>query len=188
MKPQRLILLVTVLLVIGSIAALVIWSPLVDYGFNNSPNSVVIRADLEINSGAPLKGQICQYPSVPVLRVWGDGLVFIDDFDLQSQSTSLYKGRLSEQEIEELIEFIRTQGFFGNWTPDGPSPAANYLHVGVSLKQYTYQQTFAAIPPSFYSELVEMLKPKLALFARGRAGELRIDSLNSSRKCVTPTP
>jgi len=99
-----------------------------DYSFNNSPNTVVILADLEINSGAPLKGQTCRYPSVPILRVWGDGLVFLYDFDFQSQPSSLYKGRLSEPELNELIALLRAQGFFGNWTPDGASPAANYLH------------------------------------------------------------
>lgn len=188
MKPRSLFLITIVLIVIGTIAVSLIWPPMIDNSFDNSPTTVVIRADLEINSGAPREGETCQYPSVPVLRIWDDGIVFLYDFDFQSQSTSLYKGKLSKQQLTEVIDFLRTKGFFGNWTPDAASPAGNYLHVGVSLERNTYEHTFSALPPIFYSELVEILKPYLVQFVRGQADELRIDSLNSYRECATPTP
>jgi hypothetical protein len=157
--------------------------------YDTDPQTVVIYADLEINNGAPYEGQICRFSSVPVLRIWGDGLAFLRMAYIEpGTSDQRYEGTLTAQEVEELVDHLDDQGFFGDWTPEMASPAVNYLHVGANLATQSKEHLFSSVRPQFYEELIDRLKPGLTPFAQGEKVEPRIDRLNSRRECTTPSP
>jgi hypothetical protein len=153
------------------------------------PQTVVIYADLEINSGAPRLGVTCRFPSVPVLRVWGDGLAFLRIPDRTGATADkLYKGILSSQQVGDLLGYLTGQGFFGDWTPEMASPAANYLNVGINLLTHSKERAFSSMEPGFYSELLGKLTAILTQGTPVDIVEPRIHDLNTTRECTTPTP
>ena len=157
--------------------------------YATDPQAVVIYADLEINSGAPRLGVTCRFPSVPVLRVWGDGLAFLRIPDRTGATADkLYKGILSSQQVGDLLSYLTGQGFFGDWTPEMASPAANYLNIGINLVTRSKERAFSSLEPAFYRELLGRLTSILVQVAAADIVEPRIRDLNTTRECTTPTP
>ena len=96
----------TAILILVSVGGLLVsaCNPSNENTYAADPQTVVIYADLEINSGAPRLGVTCRFPSVPVLRVWGDGLAFLRISDRTRATTDkLYKGILSSQQVGDLL-------------------------------------------------------------------------------------
>ncbi len=157
--------------------------------YATDPQTIVIYADLEINSGAPRLGVTCRFPSVPVLRVWGDGLTFVRIPDRSGTTVDKsYKGILSPQQVGDLLDYLTGQGFFGDWTPEMASPAANYLNVGINLVTQSKERAFSSLRPVFYNGLLGRLTSILAQVTPADIVEPRIHDLNTTRECTTPTP
>ena len=157
--------------------------------YASDPQTVVIYADLEMNSGAPRSGVTCRFPSVPVLRVGGDGLTFVRILDRTGTTDDkLYKGILSSQQVGELLDYLTGQGFFGDWTPEVASPAANDLNVGINLVTHSNARAFSSLEPVFYRGLLGRLTSALAPITPADIVEPRIHDLNTTRECTTATP
>jgi hypothetical protein len=152
------------------------------------PPSVVIYANLEINSGAPRPGQACLTPTYPSLRVWGDGLAFVSIADsIGSASAQRFSGNLSQQQVDDLLNDLAAQGFFSDSLQDSANPAADYLHIGASRQGTMTRHTLGDLQPAFYVGLVAKLKSLLQLLTSTATVNSRIKPLLVVQ-CSTAAP
>ena len=139
------------------------------------------------DNGGPRNGLVCLYSSMPVLRVWGDGLAFVRPFGASDKPfAERYTGNLTAEQVADLLDYLNRAGFLGDWTPEGINPAGNYFYVGVNLMRGSRQQTFSTVEPEFYLALLDQLLPLLTLRQPGDVVDDRIFDLNELRACVTP--
>jgi hypothetical protein len=172
---------------IGSVAPAC--SPNSDYTYVADARSVVISADFEVSMIPALEGETCRFPSVPVLKVWGDGLAFVRAPDrLGFPSDERYRGVLTPQQLDDLLAYLGEAGFFGEWTPGTLSPAGDNLDAGVNLAASSTELTFGVPAPRLYLELLKRLMPALARFTPDDVVDPRISALNATGECSTPTP
>jgi hypothetical protein len=44
--------------------------------YNSSADRELVSSSFKYSGGAPEPGEVCKYPDVPEVRVWGDGLAY----------------------------------------------------------------------------------------------------------------
>src|SRR5579859_1268686 len=160
----------------------------VDTSYDLSPGMVVLYADIQPIAGAPLEGMKCLYETVPRLRIWGDGLVFLDVSQYGSSDPPLWTGHLSPAQIQDVLTLLLDQGFMGEWTPSEVSAAGSGIGLGVHLKSGSKEHGTGYLGWPLYSALVSRLLPKLTPLNLQPDTDTRISSLNiGSRECTTPT-
>ena len=157
-----------------------------DLAYDNRPDVVVIYADLRAE-GPPRLDVTCRFESVPILRIWGDGLVFLDASGPRQNDPPLWSGKLTSEQLSDSLAALNRQGFFDNtWKPDGPNPAGDWFYVGGNLKSKTVKYSSGDLNPVLYHDLVTKLKPHLTPFALDNKPDARFHSLNiGTRECTT---
>jgi hypothetical protein len=165
--------------------------PIGDFGYDSTPDTVVISADYQPGVEGIAFQMTCRYETVPMLRIWGDGLVFLDTSANDHNAAPLWTGRLTSAQMQDVLIFLSTQGYLDGWTPaaaDGPNPAAIFIDLGVHLKDRSIENGSGDIGWPLYGELVKRMLPGLASLRVGPDTDMRIANLNiGSRVCTTPT-
>jgi hypothetical protein len=159
--------------------------------YNPSADQEVVSSSFIYSGGAPEPGEICSYPNVPVVRVWGDGLAYYRETIPTSPSgLKSYWGRLSSGEIGGMIRGFWLLGLFTDFEVGAPNPAGNHHEFTVQLRWFAQSQDLdSGLSPRSgahrsYRWLVEYLVGKLVVFEPGTSGEARIDRLNLDRECA----
>lgn len=188
----------TLLLLADIILATFIFIKNKNLAYDLHPNINILYVDSQINSGPPRLGEICRFPTVPILRIWGDGLTFLDN-SFYEDPAPLYAGHLSPGQIQTVLNFLYARGFISNqakfykiWSPSGPNPASDSFFIGVRLKTIEKEYTSGDTPPALFGELIKMIKPYLFHLTPIKGYDAKIDGLNiGTRDCTiaeTPTP
>jgi hypothetical protein len=157
-----------------------------DLTYDNRSDVVVIYADLRAE-GPPRLGVTCRFESIPTLRIWGDGLIFLDASGTRQNDSRFWSGKLTPDQLNDTLAALNQQGFFDNtWKPDGPNPAGDWFYIGGNLKSKTVTYSSGGLNPVLYQDLVTKLKPHLTPFALDNKPDARFDSLNiGTRECTT---
>lgn len=160
----------------------------VDLSYDPAPGMVILYGDVQPLAGAPPIGMKCLYETVPTLRIWGDGLVFLDVSAYGASGPPLWTGHLSPAQVQDVLAYLADQGFMDDWTPSVPSAAGTGIGLGVHLKSGSKDQGSGDLKWPFYEALVRRLLPMLTPLNLQPDTDTRISSLNiGSRECTTPT-
>ena len=150
---------------------------LVDLAYDNNPENVVIYADIRSYPGAPPPGQECLGKFFPRLRIWGDGLVFLDISDVGVNPPWQWNGYLTPIQLQSVLKLFEGQGFFGSWTPEVPNPAGTYLRVGVHLKAQSVEYYSGEMELKLSTQLTNQIMPVLQPLAQQNANDARISTV-----------
>ena len=101
----------TLLLLADIILATFIFIKNKNLAYDLHPNINILYVDSQINSGPPRLGEICRFPTVPILRIWGDGLTFLDN-SFYEDPAPLYAGHLSPGQIQTVLNFRLRAWFY----------------------------------------------------------------------------
>lgn len=190
---RRMVFFVLCTMLTWSLAGcrLVVRTP--DLYYEASPEQVIMDADVQPHPGPPEPGTTCRYDSVPMLRIWGDGLVFLDILQYGVTGPTLWSGRLSNGQIHALLVSLQSQGFFSHqWIPEeknGPNPAGTWFRIGVHLKYTSDVYLSYDLTPAPYQALVDMIKPDLTPFILDNLPDPRFALLHiGTRDCLKNTP
>jgi len=145
-----------------------------DLAYDNGPDSVVIYADIRSYPGAPPPGQECLGKFSPQLRIWGDGLVFLDTSAYGKNPPWHWSGYLTPVQMQSVLKSLEGQGFFGDWTPTGPNPAATYLRVGAHLKAQSIEYMTGDLEPRLYTHLTDQIMSGLQPLTQQNANDVRL--------------
>jgi hypothetical protein len=166
-------------------------TPTTEIRYDPQPNALVIYADIQPLPGAPPQGMKCLYETVPRLRVWGDGLVFLDVSEYGKKDPPLWTGQFSQSQMVDTLAFLDMEGFLDSWTPavsDVPNPAGTSITLGVYLKTRTIIHGSGNMDWPLYTELINKLLSDLTPLIIQPETDSRITKLNiGSRVCSTPT-
>lgn len=158
-----------------------------DLTYNTSPDHVILYADIQPFPGPLPPGTSCRYDSVPRLRIWGDGLVFLDDSQYASLGTVLWSGKLSVEQVQALLVFLQGQGFFTHrWMTDSANPAGVGLQIGSQLKTGSEEYGSGDLNPPRYRELIGRIKPSLTPFTLDNLPDHRFNALHIGTRECTP--
>lgn len=165
----------------------------VDLSYDPAPGIVIIDADFQPGiAGVPYhQGITCRYETIPRLRIWGDGLVFLEVSEYGKSGPPLWTGHLNPPQIQDVLTFLSEQGFLDGWTPsvaDGPNPAATWIGLGVHLKNRSILHGSGNLDWALYAVLVARLLPNLTPLLVQPTTDARITGLNiDTLACTTPT-
>jgi hypothetical protein len=159
--------------------------------YESSADQEIVSSGFTYLGGVPEQGEICKYPDVPEIRVWGDGLAYYREIVPSTMSEPKSRwGRLSSAEMQEVIRGLWLQGLFIDFEVGAPNPAGNIHVFSVQLLLFSHSRNLASdLSPQSgtrrsYHWLVAYLGSKLTVFEPGKSGEPRIDRLNLDRECV----
>ncbi len=125
-------------LILAVLGLVVYWATT---AYNPSQDQVIVRSGFVYLGGAPEPGEICKYPDVPVVRVWGDGLAYYRETIPTSPSgLKSYWGRLSSAEIRGMIRGFWLLGFFTDFEVGAPNPAGNSHEFSVQLLWFAHSR------------------------------------------------
>lgn len=157
--------------------------------FNNQPDAVIIFVDIHY-PGVPLptrspNDRYCAY--LPSLRVWGDGLAFLDE-GIQNEYSSVLSGNLDQATLQKLLEILNADNFFASWkasTPYPVNPSGTSLKIGAQLKDKpVIEYTMGALNPPVYEQLLETIKPVLKPLAeQSKVDERILEILKEDGNC-----
>jgi hypothetical protein len=182
---------VLVVVLISALIGLALYLTVTTY--NPSADQEIVRSDVAYRGGAPRPEEICIYPDIPEIRVWGDGLAYYRAIVTAPMGESRYS-RLSWIEMEEVISGLWLHGLFTDFEVGAPNPAGDSHEISVQVLLFSHHQDLLTdIPPRSgtlraYKWLVGYLSSKLTVFEPGMSGEPRIDQLNIDRGCSIPSP
>jgi hypothetical protein len=164
-----------------------------DYSYNSSAQNVVIYSDLKWYPVVPPPAEpTCLGQFFPSLRVWGDGLVFLDPWTAGQPELRYWTGWITSEKIQALLASLRSYGFFGGWTPVGPNPAATWLRIGVHLNNQSWEYSTGDLSPKLYTQLIDQLMPQLSPVDPRAEIDFRvtglIDAIQSCLSGEQPTP
>src|SRR5574341_1608386 len=174
---MRLILFLFVLFVSVSCSLVSGGNP--DY--DNSPYALVIFADIQPYPGAPPPGKECLRRFVPRLRIWGDGLVFIDIAMFGKTPPFQWNGQLDREQLRAILKFLSEQGFFDKWDPGTPNPAGTWFRMGANLKSKNVEYSGGDLEPPLYAGLVRQIMPRLTPLSEA-SSDARIKKLLAENK------
>jgi hypothetical protein len=154
-------------------------STVIDLTYDNQPDKIILYADVNPQAGGPRYGMTCRYNTLPRLRIWGDGFIFLDISTYGSTEPALWSGKVSTEQITAVLSYLQQQGFFNKmWKPDGPNPAGTWFYVGADLKSQSVKYESGNLEPDLYKGLISKLKPSLAPFTLDKKPDVRLDQLN----------
>lgn len=174
---KQLILLLFVLLV--SVSCSTLFGSNLDY--DNSSNAIVIYADIQAYPGAPPPGKECLRRFVPRLRIWGDGLIFLDIGMFGRTPPFQWNGQLDQEQLRSILKFLNDQGFFGKWNPGIPNPAGTWFKMGANLKSKNVEYLGGDLEPQLYADLVRQIMPHLTPLEE-QPSDMRVRTLLSENK------
>jgi hypothetical protein len=164
-----------------------------DFSYDISPQNIVIYSDLKWYPIVPPSDKpACSGQFFPSLRVWGDGLVFMDPWTAGQPEAHYWSGQLTPETIQALLASLRARGFFGGWTPIGPNPAATWLRIGVHLENGSWEYSTGDLSPQIYTQLIDQIMPQLHELYPQAATDFRLTGLITAiQSCLSgenPTP
>lgn len=154
----------------------------VDLAYDNNPESEIIYADLYWLAGSPTPGEECYAKFFPRLRIWGDGLVFLDVSYAGKEQPWYWSGYLTPDQIRYLLKSLQAQDFFGSWTPEGPNPSGTSLRIGAHLKTQSVEYYSGDLGPKLYTQLMDQIMPSLQPLVEQKVNDPRILSVLSEIK------
>lgn len=173
-----------VLLLLGSLVLLVFLAFLLqkrprslDLAYDPNPDNAVISADLRSYAGAPPPDQPCLGQYFPRLRIWGDGLVFLDISTASSTASGRSSGRITPSQINSALTLLAENGFFGGFTPAGPNPAGTSLRLAIHVRSQSAVFESGDITLKLYTQLVDQLKPYLQPIPRSESDDSRVQNI-----------
>jgi hypothetical protein len=123
------------------------------------------------------------------LRVWGDGLAYLDAWLPASSNDANWSGRLSASQVRDMLGYLANQGYLNNWTPapgDIPNAVGTYLSLGVHLNAGSIEHGSADGSWPVYADFAARLKAELSPLTVGPDTDPRIAGLFAPN-CTTPT-
>jgi hypothetical protein len=153
--------------------------------YDNSPDNVVIYADVQPYPGAPEPGKECLAQYQPRLRIWGDGLVYLNIAMADKPPPFYWEGKFDKNRITELLRFLKMGGFFNSWNPGEINPAGTWFRMGVNLMKTHVQYEGGVLDPPLYHTLVhENILPSLTPLPESGNNDERIAAiLRESEDC-----
>jgi hypothetical protein len=159
-----------------------------DLSYESRPDQVILYADIQPIAGAPPPNTTCRYLFVPRLRIWGDGLVFLDVSESGLTDPPLWSGQLTPEQIKDVLTSLQRLGFFDkDWQIDtyGPNPSGTWFQIGAHLKTQDAEHSSGVLKPSFYQDLIGKIKPSLTPFTIDKRPYARFNQLNiGTRECT----
>ncbi len=151
--------LLAVVICVAAVLAITSSTPKETYEFNASPQEVIIFADVQQIPGPPRDS--CPHVLRPVLRVWGDGLTYVDN-RLYDQKATNFFGVLSADQIEDQLSFLDRQGFLKSYDLGAVNPAGTWIEMGVNLKATAVKYSGGTdLKPQLLVQLIDRLAPLL---------------------------
>lgn len=150
----------------------------IDLSYDSSPQKVIMYSDLRWYVFIPPPNEpACLGQYFPSLRVWGDGLVFYEDWPTGQAQPSYWSGHLMPDQIHSILVFLVSQGFFSGWTPEIMNQGGQGLHFGVHLKIQDVEYPAQEIQPLFFTQIIEQISPQLHPVDQLTMTDSRITSL-----------
>ncbi len=168
-------LVIVSLAVLGLLARLRRQQP--DLAYDSHATSVVIYADMRWYPGATPPDQPCLGQFFPRLRVWGDGLVFLDVSQAGLEGPVQWSGNLTSAQLQSALETLNANGFFSGLTPGIPNPAGTWLRIGVHLQTKSFEYQMGDLNPTLYVQLIDQIKPHLKPINQQEEMDSRIKSI-----------
>ena len=155
--------------------------------YDPNPDNPVLFADVQAYPGAPEPGKECLRAFRPRLRVWGDGLVYLNIASANQSPPFLYAGHFDPEQISGLLRFLKAGGFFNSWDPGYLNPAGTWFRMGANLKSAQFQYQGGDLDPPLYHELVhENILPFLTPLDESGQQDGRIEAiLRESEACYS---
>ncbi len=147
-------------LIICTVAVLAISSstPKETYEYTASPDTVVFFTDLQPRPGPPIK---CPHIPIPVMRIWGDGLTYINN-QMYDQNATNYAGILSSDQIKDQLSLLDRYGFLKNFDLGPVNPAGTWIEMGAHLKTSSVKSSGGVdFRPQLLVLLIDRLTPFL---------------------------
>ncbi len=123
--------IMAVVICTAAIFAITSSTPKEAYEFNRSPETIVIFVDVQPDPGPPLPS--CPHVPIPVLRVWGDGLTYINN-QMHDLDAINYAGVLEPEQVNDQLSFLDRQGFFKSIDLGGVNPSGTWIEMGANLE------------------------------------------------------
>jgi hypothetical protein len=155
--------------------------------YDNNPDNVVVYTDIRTYPGAPPPGQECLGRYFPRLRIWGDGLVFLEISSANVNQPSLWSGHLTPNQMQLILNFLNKQGFFDSWTPQVPNPAGTGLQIGTHLKERSFEYSLD-LETNIYTQLIAQLLPELQPFSQQTLNDARLTQVLAEVNICKQTP
>ena len=174
-------------LIICAVAILTTTSstPTETYEFDANPETVVIFADLQPRPGPPREN--CLHNLIPVLRIWGDGLTYINNAIYDPTATN-YIGVLSPVQIKDQISFLERHGFLKSYDLGPVNPAGTWIEMGANLLTISWISTSVKysggtdLKPQLLVQLNDRLTPLLLPIQAGTPLDERVQAAESLMK------
>ncbi len=149
--------------------------------FDTGPDALVIYADIQPHAVLP-KGQECLFSYVPRLRVWGDGLVYLNISRRGIEPPYEWTGRLSQEEIQQALTLLAKAGFFGKWDPGAANPSGTSFRMGAHLKSKSVEYESGDLAPVLYGDIIDKIQPFLLPLEPGDLADSRISTVIKQTK------
>jgi hypothetical protein len=160
-------------------------TPTTDLSYDPDPSTVILNADV-----LP-RGATCRRAMVAGLRLWGDGLLYLNDPWYRPTDSTLWGASLSPSQVEDVLTFLSKQEFLHDWTPspaDVPSAAGTGITLAVHLRHYSIVHGSGNLAWPFYRTVLEHLSPMLRPMIPNVDTDSRILNLdNDAPDCIPPT-
>ncbi len=129
------------------------------YEFDAGSKTIVIFANVQPLPGPPLPS--CPHVPIPVLRIWGDGLTYINN-QMHDQNAINYAGVLKPEQISDQLSFLDRQGFFNGIDLGGVNPAGTWIEMGANLATTSVKYTGGVdLWPKLLAQLIDRMTPYL---------------------------
>jgi hypothetical protein len=150
--------------------------------YDNSPDNIVIYADVQPYPGAPEPGEECLATYQPQLRIFGDGLVYLNIASGYESQPLEWEGKFDESKITELLMFLKKEGFFNSWNLgeiNPVNPAGTGFRMGANLEatQVVYEGGGALDPPLYHTLIHEKVLPSLTPLSESGKNDERIAAI-----------
>ncbi len=146
--------------------------------YDDSPENIVIYADVQPYPGAPKPGEECLASYQPQLRIWGDGLVYLNIVSGYESPPLEWEGKFDENKITELLKFLKNEGFFKSWNPGEINPAGTSFRMGANLKKTRVVYERGVLDPPLYHTLIhDKVLPSLTPLSESGKNDERIAAI-----------
>ena len=160
-------------------------TPTTDLSYDPDPSTVILNADVLPREAT------CRRAMVAGLRLWGDGLLYLNDPWYHPTDSTLWGASLSPSQVEDVLTFLSKQEFLHDWTPspaDVPSAAGTGITLAVHLRHYSIVHGSGNLVWPFYRTVLDHLSPMLRPMIPNVYTDPRILNLdNGAPDCLTPT-
>jgi hypothetical protein len=163
--------------------------------FDPAANNIVVFADFRNFAEPPREHEVCQFDSIPLLRIWGDGLTFLDLGYTPDDIPNRWEGCLDPNQLQDLLHYLEENAFFSTqitftnkWAPPTPYLPKRWYQLGVNLRSHSVVYESPTVD-LFWNDFSVLLRSFLSPLEISEEIDPRIRNLNiGSRLCTTPTP